>query len=186
MKKAVLSLALALLTGASLLSGCASQTSGPSKKQDEVVVSISSEPDSLDPCQGWGHGTTPLVQSTLVEYDYDMQFVNDLATNYTLSGDGLTWTFTLRDDAKFTDGQPVTAQDVAFTFNTAKSSQSSLDLTFMEKAEAVDSGTVVFTLSKPTSSFLNTIATVGIVPEHAYGPDYGVNPVAFVCSVQGA
>lgn len=41
----------------------------------------------------------------------------------------------------------------------------------------MDSTTVVFTLSKPTSSFLNTIATVGIVPEHAYGPDYGVNPV---------
>ena len=179
MKKAVLSLALALLTGASLLAGCAPQATEPDSgtKQDEVVISISSEPDSLDPCQGWGHGTTPLVQSTLVAYDYDMAFVNDLATNYTLSGDGLTWTFTLRDDAKFTDGQPVTAQDVAFTFNTAKKSQSSLDLTFMDKAEAVDSTTVVFTLSKPTSSFLNTIATVGIVPEHAYGPDYGVNPV---------
>ena len=179
MKKAVLSLALALLTGASLLAGCAPQATEPDSgtKQDEVVISISSEPDSLDPCQGWGHGTTPLVQSTLVEYDYDMAFVNDLATNYTLSDNGLTWTFTLRDDAKFTDGQPVTAQDVAFTFNTAKKSQSSLDLTFMDKAEAVDSTTVVFTLSKPTSSFLNTIATVGIVPEHAYGPDYGVNPV---------
>ena len=78
-----------------------------------------------------------------------MAFVNDLATNYTLSDNGLTWTFTLRDNAKFTDGQPVTAQDVAFTFNTAKESQSSLDLTFMDKAEAVDSTTVVFTLSKP-------------------------------------
>ena len=179
MKKAVLSLALALLTGASLLAGCAPQATEPDSgaKQDEVVISISSEPDSLDPCQGWGHGTTPLVQSTLVAYDYDMAFVNDLATNYTLSDNGLTWTFTLRDNAKFTDGQPVTAQDVAFTFNTAKESQSSLDLTFMDKAEAVDSTTVVFTLSKPTSSFLNTIATVGIVPEHAYGPDYGVNPV---------
>lgn len=178
MKKVVLSLTLALLTGASLLAGCASQTQEPEHNpQDEVVISISSEPDTLDPCQGWGHGTTPLVQSTLVEYDYDMQFVNDLATGYTLSSDGLTWTFTLRDDAKFTDGQPVTAQDVAFTFRTAKTSQSSLDLTFLEEATAVDSTTVVFTLNKPTSSFLNTVATVGIVPEHAYGPDYGTNPV---------
>ena len=112
MKKAVLSLALALLTGASLLAGCAPQATEPDSgaKQDEVVISISSEPDSLDPCQGWGHGTTPLVQSTLVAYDYDMAFVNDLATNYTLSDNGLTWTFTLRDNAKFTDGQPVTAR----------------------------------------------------------------------------
>ena len=56
MKKAVLSLALALLTGASLLAGCAPQATEPDSgtKQDEVVISISSEPDSLDPCQGWG------------------------------------------------------------------------------------------------------------------------------------
>ena len=67
MKKAVLSLALALLTGASLLAGCAPQATEPDSgaKQDEVVISISSEPDSLDPCQGWGHGTTPLVQQEI-------------------------------------------------------------------------------------------------------------------------
>ena len=64
MKKAVLSLALALLTGASLLAGCAPRPQSRTAEQsrDEVVISISSEPDSLDPCQGWGHGTTPLVQ----------------------------------------------------------------------------------------------------------------------------
>ncbi|MFR8333215.1 MAG: ABC transporter substrate-binding protein [Oscillospiraceae bacterium] len=44
----------------------------------------------------------------------------------------------------------MTAQDVAFTFRTAKTSQSSLDLTFLEEATAVDSTTVVFTLNKPT------------------------------------
>ncbi len=60
MKKVVLSLTPALLTGASLLAGCASQTQElEHNPQDEVVISISSEPDTLDPCQGWGHGTTP-------------------------------------------------------------------------------------------------------------------------------
>ena len=60
MKKVVLSFTLALLTGASLLAGCATQTQEPERnRQDEVVISISSEPDTLDPCQGWGHGTTP-------------------------------------------------------------------------------------------------------------------------------
>lgn len=112
-----------------------------------------------------------------MEYDYDMNFVNDLAEEYALSSDGLTWTFTLRTDAKFTDGESVTAADVAFTFNTAKTSQSSLDLTFLDTVEAVDETTVVFTLTKPTSSFLNTVASVGIVPEHAYGPNYGVAPI---------
>lgn len=180
MKKTVFSLILTAFTGLSLLAGCAARTGGEPAGQtnrDEVVISISSEPTTLDPCRGWGHGATPLVQSTLVEYDYDMNFVNDLAEEYALSSDGLTWTIALRTDAKFTDGEPVTAADVAFTFNTAKTSQSSLDLTFLDTVEAVDETTVVFTLTKPTSSFLNTVASVGIVPEHAYGPNYGVAPI---------
>lgn len=159
------------------LAGCGSDTQETSREKDQVIISISSEPDSLDPCQGWGHGTTPLVQSTLVEYRQDMTFANDLATAYSLSEDGLTWTFKLRDDVKFTDGEALTADDVVFTFQTAKESQSSLDLTFLEKVEALDDTTVIFELTKPTSAFLNTVATVGIVPEHAYGPDYGINPI---------
>lgn len=167
---------IAVLSG--MLSGC---TAGKTLAQDEghdgVVVAITSEPSSLDPCQGWGHGNTPLIQSTLVKYNYDMSFENDLAVDYQLDETGLVWTFVLRDDAKFTDGEAVTAADVVFTYETAKAAQASIDLTFMEKAEAVNDTTVIFTLSRPTSVFLNTAALVGIVPEHAYGADYGKNPV---------
>ena len=189
MRKRLLSMTLAALMLVSLLSGCGNAAAPQSSSQsaqatptetaskEEVVVAISSEPSTLDPCQGWGHGTTPLVQSTLVEYDYDMSFVNDLATDYKLSDDGLTWTFTLREDAKFTDGEPVRASDVKFTFDTAKDSQSSLDLTFLDSVEAPDDTTVIFHLDKPTAPFLNTVASVGIVPEHAYGKDYGTHPI---------
>ena len=150
---------------------------GEAPVRDTVVVAIESEPSTLDPTQGWGHGSTPLVQSTLIRYNYDMSFVNDLATDYTVDDTGTVWTFTLRDDAFFTDGEPVKASDVVFTFETARAAQASIDLTFMDKAEAPDDHTVVFTLSHPTSVFLNTVASVGIVPEHAYGPDYGTNPI---------
>ena len=47
----------------------------------------------------------------------------------------------------------------------------------MVSAEAVDETTVAVTLSQPTSIFLNTLASVGIVPEHAYGEDYGRSPI---------
>ena len=190
MKKRMIMLLLSTAMILGLMTGCGgsgkethtadlSQTerAGESEGRDEVIISISSEPDSLDPCMGWGHGTTPLVQSTLVEYKQDMSFRNDLATEYHLSEDGLVWTFKIRDDVKFTDGEALTASDVVFTFNTAKSSQSSLDLTFMDKVEAPDDVTVIFTLKKPTSTFLNTVATVGIVPEHAYDEDYGIHPI---------
>ena len=151
--------------------------SADEEKKDSVVIAIDSEPETLDPTQGWGHGNSPIVQSTLVKYNADLEFENDLANDYSLSEDGLTWTFTLRDDAYFTDGEKVTAQDVAFTLETAKEAKGSVDLTYMESAEAADESTVVITLSKPTSIFLNTLASVGIVPEHAYSDDYGRNPI---------
>lgn len=144
---------------------------------DSVIIAIGTEPETLDPTQGWGHGNSPIVQSTLVKYTADLTFEYDLATDYVLSSDGLTWTFIIRDDAYFTDGEKVTASDVAFTLETAKAAQGSVDLTYMESAVAKDDTTVVVTLSKPTSIFLNTVASVGIVPEHAYGDDYGTNPI---------
>lgn len=145
--------------------------------KDSVVIAIGSEPETLDPTQGWGHGNSPIVQSTLVKYTADLTFENDLAIDYTLSPDGLTWTFTIRDDAYFTDGEKVTAADIAFTLETAKAAQGSIDLTYMESAVAQDDTTVVITLTQPTSIFLNTLASVGIVPEHAYNENYGMNPV---------
>ena len=92
----------------------------PAEVKDSVIIAIGSEPDTLDPTKGWGHGNAPIVQSTLVKYKADLTFKNDLATSYALSDDGLVWTFTLRDDAYFTDGEKVTASDVAFTLETAK------------------------------------------------------------------
>ncbi len=165
-------LTLAVLMG---LSACGNKDVEPDR--ESVVIAIGSEPETLDPTKGWGHGNSPIVQSTLVRYTAELTFENDLATGYTLSPDGLTWTFTIRDDAYFTDGERVTASDVAFTLETAKAAQGSFDLTYMESARAADETTVVITLSRPTSIFLNTLASVGIVPEHAYGADYGTHPI---------
>ena len=176
-------LAALLLSLSVLLTGCAAgqaaqpQEEAQSGTRDSVVIAIGSEPETLDPTQGWGHGNAPIVQSTLVQYTADLTFENDLATDYTLSEDGLVWTFHIRDDAYFTDGEKLTAEDVAFTLETAKAAQGSVDLTYMDKAEAVDEDTVVITLKQPTSIFLNTLASVGIVPEHAYSDDYGRNPI---------
>ena len=164
-----------MLTALMGLTACGSKDTEPDR--ESVVIAIGSEPETLDPTKGWGHGNSPIVQSTLVRYTAELTFENDLATGYTLSPDGLTWTFTIRDDAYFTDGERVTASDVAFTLETAKAAQGSFDLTYMESAQAADETTVVITLSRPTSIFLNTLASVGIVPEHAYGADYGTHPI---------
>ncbi len=176
-KRRVFALLLTIITVFSL-TACGGENSGVDvSEKDSVVIAIGSEPETLDPTQGWGHGNAPIVQSTLVRYTSDLTFENDLATDYSLSSDGLEWTFTLRDDAYFTDGEKVTAEDAAFTLETAKAAQGSVDLSYMKSAVAENDTTLVVTLSKPTSIFLNTLASVGIVPKHAYNDDYARNPI---------
>jgi peptide/nickel transport system substrate-binding protein len=171
--KKILTLMLALV----MILSMAAVGNAEAAAKDSVVIAIGSEPETLDPTKGWGHGNAPIVQSTLVRYTSELTFENDLATGYSLDDSGLVWTFTIRDDAYFTDGEKLTASDVAFTLETAKAAQGAVDLNYMESAVAQDDTTVVITLSKPTSIFLNTLASVGIVPEHAYGEDYGTNPM---------
>ncbi|MCM1381088.1 MAG: ABC transporter substrate-binding protein, partial [Muribaculaceae bacterium] len=137
MKKIISILLAAVMCTA--LAACSEETGeSPETARDSVVIAIGSEPETLDPTQGWGHGNSPIVQSTLVKYTADLTFENDLATDYSLSDDGLVWTFKIRDDVTFTDGEKLTAADVAFTLNTAKVAQGSVDLTYMESAAALD------------------------------------------------
>lgn len=153
-----------------------------SKHQVTIAMSTSNEPEGgFDPCVSWGcgeHVHEPLIQSTLVTTDHDMNFVNDLATEYGVSADGLTWSFTIRTDAVFSDGTPLTARDVAFTVNTIRESgNAQADLSMVTSAEALSDTQVEIHLSKPYNVLLYTLAVMGIVPEHAYGSDYGSNPV---------
>ncbi|WP_340019432.1 ABC transporter substrate-binding protein [Paenibacillus sp. FSL H3-0457] len=171
------------------LSGCAQSTaptassaengeSGTTSTKDELVLAVGTEPEGgFDPTTGWGQYGSPLFQSTLLKRDAKLQLVNDLATAYSVSEDGLTWTVTLRNDVKFSDGEPLTAEDVKFTFETAAKSGSVIDLTNMADVKAPDDSTVVFTLKSPQSTFISLLTTLGIVPEHAYGADYAEHPV---------
>ncbi|NLN15428.1 MAG: hypothetical protein GX185_07505 [Tissierellia bacterium] len=167
----------------SLLAGCSRDVDEAGARaqrdlRDGLVIALSSEPEEgFDPCTGWGRYGNPLFQSTLIETGKDMESLYDLATDYTISDDGLIWTFKLRKDAYFTDGMQLTAEDVVFTYETAKESGSIVDLTNMEEVYKVDDFTVEFKLHKPDLSIIYTVAATGIVPKHAYGPNYGENPI---------
>lgn len=162
--------------------GSGSAASGEHASQVTVSMPVSSEPDAgFDPFVSWGcgeHVHEPLIQSTLLTTKADMGFENDLATAYSCSDDGLTWTFTIRTDAKFTNGKPVTAHDVAYTINgVANNEASECDLTMVDKAVAVDDETCEIHLNKPFNALLYTLAVIGIVPDGGHNADYGSNPV---------
>ena len=180
---------LPCLLSLTLIAGCAAggtATTTPTAEHpaDEVVVVMgpTSEPEAgFDPAFGWGAGEhvhEPLIQSTLTVTNADLTIGYDLATDMSVSDDGLTWTVTIRDDVSFTDGEPLTAEDVAFTYNTVKATSSVNDFTMLDSAEAVDDTTVLFHMTTPYSIWPYTMAIVGIVPEHAYdSATYGSNPI---------
>ncbi|MCQ2971007.1 MAG: ABC transporter substrate-binding protein [archaeon] len=150
-----------------------------------IVVTIpgqTGEPEAgFNPLNGWGCGHmefNPLVQSTLLKSDKDGNFVNDLATGYNISSDGLKWTVGIRDDVKFSNNKSLTAKDVAFTFNEAKSSNSQLDMSNLKEAKALDNTTVEFTLNSPKSTFNYDLRYVGIVSKEDYNNEtYGQQPI---------
>ena len=175
---------------AGVLSACGgkgsdeSSSTGDAEAKNQVIVAMNmnSEPAAgFDPFVSWGcgeHVHEPLIQSTLITTDVNLEFVNDLATEYYCADDGMTWYFTIRDDAKFTDGEPLSASDVAFTINgIIESEAAEADLSMVEKAVATDDTHVEITMTKPYNALLYTLAVVGIVPEHAHGEDYGANPI---------
>ncbi|MEF3304146.1 ABC transporter substrate-binding protein [Paenibacillus sp. GYB003] len=161
------------------MSGCSGSKTGGDRPPDELVLAVGAEPEGgFDPTTGWGRYGSPLFQSTLLRRDARMNIENDLAADgYEVSADGTVWTVKLRKDALFSDGKPVTAADVKFTFETAAKSGSVIDLTLMKSVEAPDDYTVRFTLKEPQSTFVTLLITTGIVPKHAYGGDYAERPV---------
>ncbi|MGO1469612.1 MAG: ABC transporter substrate-binding protein [Tissierella sp.] len=181
MKRNIIKLFILIFT-LSLSIGCGNEGQNKSEisesEDSSLVMAIGSEPEEgFDPCLGWGRYGDPLFQSTLVKTDENMDIANDLATDYTVSDDGLTLKFTIRDDVYYTDGEKLKAEDIVFTFKTAKSSGSIVDLTNMEDIKKTGDLEIKFKLNKPDSSFLYTIAATGIVPEHSYDENYSENPI---------
>lgn len=111
-----------------------------------------------------------LTYAGLMGLSGDGSLMPVLAEDYAMSEDGKTYTFTLRKDAKFTDGSPVTAADVVFTVRKAQDP----GLKSPEYANwsgvnvvAVDSATVRFTLAKAYAPFLE-LTTLGILPSRLW------------------
>lgn len=112
-----------------------------------------------------------LVYSGLMRRNPDGTLVPDLAQSYVMDKSGLTYTFVLKDNLFFHNGDPVTAADIVFTVSKVKDSviksphKVNWDGVTVEK---VDEQTIKFTLKQPYASFLEN-ATLGIMPESVWG-----------------
>jgi len=160
--------------------------------QDEIRIALPGEGDTLDPAymsyvSSFSVATN--IYSGLVRYaPGTIELVPDLATDWEVSEDGLTWTFNIRDDVKWQKGYgQLVAQDIVDSFNRVRDpevgSRWQGELGVVENIEAPDDTTVVFTLKQPNAAFLHNIAAfrqgliVNVEAAEEFGDEYGRNPV---------
>ncbi|WP_282699845.1 ABC transporter substrate-binding protein [Streptomyces sp. CC219B] len=165
----------ALLTGVAACSAPGNST-GSGDAADSVVIGVATEPDTLSPLLGYGKDGNSKIFDGLLARDTDLTLKPALAKALPeVSADGLTYTYTLRDGVKFSDGEPLTSADVVFTYETildAKTNnthRSELDAVKRVRADGDDK--VVFTLKYPYAPFAAR-TVLPVVPEHlAKGQD---------------
>lgn len=139
-------------------------SSAPVKKGGNLILGASADAETLDP-----HATTALraarylamMHDNLLNRDFDGSFKPALAESYTVSPDGLTYTFKLRTGVKFHSGKAFTSADVKYTFDRwLKNEKSPTRYTIqpITSVEAPDPQTVVLKLDKPYNILLDQIA----------------------------
>jgi peptide/nickel transport system substrate-binding protein len=166
--------ALALL-GATLVPGAAITAPAAAADGGTFTVAFTNEVDSFNPFLGieaesyemWALTYDYLVGSSMT----DLSPEPALATEWQTSEDGLTWTFTVREGVMWSDGEPLTAADVAYTFNRVldggpEAATWGSYLTGVDTIEAPDDTTVVLTLKKP--NVVLPLLPIPIVPEHVW------------------
>lgn len=197
-----------LLTLTVALSGCAGDKEGNTSTSEttatetaqanetkdgesHITIGIPQDLDSLDPNKAVAAGTKEIlfnVYEGLVKPDAQGNIIPAVASEYSVSEDGLTYTFTLRDGIKFHTGDAVTVDDIVYTLKKCGDTSAGdaiipalADVTI----EAPDASTVVITLKEANSDLLANLASVtaSIVPannEDLENGPIGTGPYMYV------
>lgn len=203
MKKKLLALFLALVMVGAVLPGCGDGSKDPGGqgnngktgepvKGGEITVGIAQDlDDSLDPHQTVAAGTREVLFNIfegLVKPNSDGEMIPAVAEKYTLSEDGTTYTFTLREGVKFHNGQTVTAEDVVYSINRCaavpEGQEKPLVAAFsaVKSVEALDEKTVAVAIAQRDLEFISYM-TAAIIPADYENQDtapVGTGPFKFV------
>ncbi|MDQ0206534.1 ABC transporter substrate-binding protein [Alkalicoccobacillus murimartini] len=190
---------LVLTTAIVVLAGCASGTSQSgatevepedTTKGGDLTYALASIPSNLDPARsGWAVESRVYKQifEGLVTKLPDNTIVPELATDWDISDDGKTYTFTLREDVTFHDGTPLNAEAVQYSFDRILDPETQAGNAFSrlqpyESSEIIDEYTIELHLSTPSVPFIDNLtqANLSIVSPSAAeenGDQFGQNPV---------
>jgi peptide/nickel transport system substrate-binding protein len=189
---AALLLAVTGCSAGSAAAGGQNQAAGSPRSGGTLRVGVvgGSAKDTLDahnPVTHPDEARAIQLYDTLENYDANHKLQMDLADKVTPSPDATTWTVHLRDGLKFSDGRPITAQDVVFTFqritDPADPKAGAAGLSTLDRAglKATDTQTVVFPFTTPFATFGDAVAQYsnGIVPQ-GYDPSHPVSSGPFM------
>jgi len=173
---AVVALAAACGGGKSTKSTSASENV---KEGGVLRLGTSSRIDSLNPFVAFNqdaYTTFMYIYPFLVQYDKQLHFASDFATSWSPSKDGKTWTFHTRPNAKWSDGQPLTAADAAWTINTDVALQGGAAanaaglVAHIKDATTPDPNTLVVHYTSPVGNVLAQFQQLAILPKHVWAP----------------
>ena len=149
---------------------------GPATEPNVLKIGWTGNPDSLNPGVGLSsdaYDIYNLVYDSLYQLQPDGTFTLELAESVDISEDGKTWTFKIRDGVTFHDGKPLTAQDVAFTFNLYMQHMDDFPymsgyVIYFDSVEALDDKTVVINLSEAIPNMKAQLYYMYILPKHIW------------------
>jgi peptide/nickel transport system substrate-binding protein len=155
---------------------------------NSLIMAMSAQPETLDPHTTAATSSFQVMRSiydTLVEVDRQGNLVPALAESWTISDDGLSWRFHLRDGVTFHDGSPLTSADVKATLGRLVSeeiaSPKADEFAAIDTIETPDALTVVLRLTQPSPPLLASLASGwgAILPAEkiAAGHDFGNDPI---------
>ncbi len=151
------------------------QTSDSDASPQVLRIGWSGSPDTLHPGTSElfeGEVISSLVYDTLYQPLLDDSIVPLLIEDVEVSDDGTVWTFTLKDGVTFHDGEPLTAEDVAFSLNLYKDHEEFVlinpNTEHFDSIEATDDRTVVLTLSEAIPNLEAQLLPLVILPEHIW------------------
>lgn len=161
----------------------AGTTDGGSSAGGTVRIGWGGSPDSLNPGNAVlaeAYTLYELIYDTPIGLDLDGNYVPELASDWSVSDDGLMWTMTIVDNAVFHDGTPLTSEDVKFSLELWRDNE---DFPFLPSypdvftIEAPDPTTVVLSTEEAIGNFESRMVFMYIVPKHIWEGE--TDPVAF-------
>ena len=182
----------ALLT--TILIGCGQQKTEdagylnktyPSEAGGTLVDALSGEPSGLIAMMAGESSASAIASNifnSLLKYDKNLELTGELAQSWDVSSDQKTITFHLKPNLKWADGQPLTSEDVLFTWKTVTDDKTrspyGADYKLVKRAEAPDSNTFKVTYAQPYAPALDSWSGLHILPKHLL-KDQDINNTPF-------